>query len=65
MAPANLTDKAIEMAQVCLTCPVRDRARGKQQGVAYLFVKHVEGSLCPSCQAYGRVYGIQADAPRQ
>jgi hypothetical protein len=39
------------------------RAREKQRGLAYWFVKHVEGGFCPYCQAYEKVYGRKAHEP--
>jgi transposase-like protein len=55
----------IRMAQVCVNCPVCRRARSTQHGIAYSFVKGIEGSLCPFCKAYERVYGKKAHEPRQ
>jgi hypothetical protein len=52
------------MAQVCVSCPVCRTARKNQQGMAYSFVKNIEGSLCPFCRAYERVYGKKAHEPR-
>jgi hypothetical protein len=52
------------MAQVCVTCPVCRTARAKQKGMAYSFVKTIEGGLCPFCKAYERVYGKKAHEPR-
>jgi transposase-like protein len=49
-----------EMAQFCVTCPVCTRARKKQRGIAYWFVKNIENGLCPYCAAYERVYGKKA-----
>jgi hypothetical protein len=54
----------VMMAQVCITCPVCRHARAKQQGIAFSFVKNIEGSLCPFCRAYERVYGKKAHEPR-
>jgi hypothetical protein len=50
------TQKDIEMAKKCLTCPVCKRARIKQSGFAFWFVKNIEDGLC----AYERVYGKKA-----
>ncbi|HEY9160014.1 MAG TPA: hypothetical protein VIS94_02865 [Desulfomonilia bacterium] len=58
-----VTSKDIEMAQKCLTCPVCKTARKKQSGIAFWFVKSIEGSLCPNCKAYERVYGKKAHEP--
>jgi len=56
----SITEKDREKAQRCVTCPVCKRARNKQSGLAYWFVKHIENGLCPYCQAYERVYGKKA-----
>lgn len=53
------------MAKVCAACPVCRHARAKQEGAAYSFVKTIEGSFCPFCRAYERVYGKKAHEPRQ
>ncbi|MDM8008176.1 MAG: hypothetical protein QUV05_18715 [Phycisphaerae bacterium] len=52
-----------QMAQRCVECPVCSRARTKQRGLAFWLVKSVEGSLCPYCKAYERVYGRKAHEP--
>lgn len=38
-------------------------ARRKQRGLAYWFVKVIEGGICPYCKAYERVYGRKAHEP--
>lgn len=48
------------MARMCELCPVCRHARDSQKGIAYSFVKHVEGGICPFCQAYERVHGRKA-----
>jgi len=53
-------EKDREMAQFCVNCPVCSRARKKQRGLAYWFVKTIEDGLCPYCAAYERVYGKKA-----
>jgi len=54
-------DKAL--AQVCVSCPVCNRARSKQNGAAFWFVKNIEDSLCPFCKAYERAYGKKSHQP--
>jgi hypothetical protein len=54
------TEKDRQLAQQCKNCPVCRRARTKQRGVAFWFVKNIEGGVCPACQAYERVYGRKA-----
>lgn len=58
-----ITDKDRAKAQQCLECQVCRRAREKQKGIAFWFVKTIEGSLCPSCKAYEKVYGRKAHEP--
>jgi hypothetical protein len=60
MTAKNITEKDISMSQVCQRCPVCNHARKNQGGMAYMFVKAVESSLCPYCQAYERVHGRKA-----
>ena len=55
-----ITDQDREMARMCVECAICSRARHKQRGIAFWLVKHFEGSLCPYCQAYERVYGRKA-----
>ena len=63
MARDDITDKDRELAKRCLQCPVCGHARKKQRGTAYWFVKHIEGGICPMCQAYEKVYGKKAHEP--
>jgi hypothetical protein len=51
------------LASVCKTCPVCRTARRNQEGLAYSFVKNIEGGFCPFCMAYERVYGRKAHEP--
>jgi rubrerythrin len=51
------------LASVCTTCPVCRTARRKQEGLAYSFVKNIEGGFCPFCMAYEKVYGRKAHEP--
>jgi len=51
------------MAKKCEECTVCRRARKKQKGLAYQFVKRIEGGLCPFCRAYERVHGRKAHEP--
>lgn len=52
-----------KMAKFCLTCPVCKHARKQQKGMAFWFVKKIEGNLCPFCKAYERVYGKKSHQP--
>jgi len=56
-------DTIYQLARKCLDCPVCQHARKKQRGIAYWFVKHVEGGICPNCKAYEKVYGRKAHEP--
>ncbi|HEX3049518.1 MAG TPA: hypothetical protein VHP83_02605 [Aggregatilineaceae bacterium] len=53
----EITEKDRELAKKCVACPVCTRARKKQRGIAFWFVKNVEGGVCPACKAYEKVYG--------
>lgn len=55
---SSLKDR--KMAEFCKTCIVCKRARSKQSGSAFWFVKNIEDRLCPFCRAYERVYGKKA-----
>jgi len=57
---ATVSEKDKKMAQRCVECPVCTRARKKQSGIVYWFVKHIEDGICPFCAAYERVYGKKA-----
>ncbi|MBN2079932.1 MAG: hypothetical protein JW838_13280 [Spirochaetes bacterium] len=56
----SITEKDRKMALFCLRCPVCSRARKKQKGLAFWFVKNIEEGYCPYCAAYERVYGKKA-----
>ncbi len=57
MRETEITDRDRAMAQRCVECLVCTRARRRQRGMAFWFVKQVEGSVCPFCRAYEKVYG--------
>jgi len=59
----QITERDRRMAQFCVNCPVCKRARNRQEGVAYWFVKNIEDGFCPFCKAYERVYGKKAHEP--
>ena len=63
MEQEQITEKDREKAEGCLKCPICSHARKKQKGLAYMFVKWVEGGICPSCKAYEKVYGRKAHEP--
>ena len=60
METTSVSEKDKQMAQRCVECHVCSRARKKQRGIAYWFVKNIENGLCPYCAAYERVYGKKA-----
>lgn len=60
MNSIEITEKDRKMAKKCLECPVCSRARKKQKGFAFWFVKTIEGDMCPFCKAYEKVYGKKA-----
>jgi hypothetical protein len=59
----EITERDRQMARKCLECPVCKTARRKQRGIAFWFVKSVEGNVCPYCKAYEKVYGKKAYEP--
>ena len=63
MTNQEITDRDRAMAQKCVECPVCRHARKKQRGLAFFFVKRIEGAVCPFCKAYERVYGRKAHEP--
>jgi len=63
MTETRITEKDRRMAQKCRECPVCQRARIKQGGMAFWLVKRVEGGICPYCKAYEKVYGKKAHEP--
>jgi rubrerythrin len=58
-----VTDEDRRKARQCLHCPICGRARRKQKGLAYWFVKKVESGFCPACKAYEKVYQRKAHEP--
>ena len=63
MEQPDITEKDRKNAEICLNCPICNRARKKQRGLVYLFVKYVEGGFCPKCAAFEKVYGHKAHEP--
>jgi len=58
-----ITDEDRKKAKQCLECPICNRARRKQKGLAFWFVKKVESKICPACKAYEKVYQRKAHEP--
>ncbi len=59
----DITEKDRKMAQLCVDCKLCRHARAKQKGIAFWFVKKIEGTICPYCKAYEKVYGRKAHLP--
>ena len=60
MKNSKMTRLDRALASICENCPICRRARNKQRGVAYGFVRGVEDGICPFCRAYERVHGEKA-----
>ena len=52
------------LVNVCLNCPVCQRARKRQRGAAFWLVQNIESRVCPFCRAYERVFGQKAHEHR-
>ena len=63
MSGNEITEKDRKNARGCLECPLCRRAREKQKGIAFWFVKFLERGICPQCRAYEKVYGRKAHEP--
>ena len=59
----EITEKDRARARQCEECPLCRRARRKQRGLAFWFVKKIEGGICPMCKAYEKVHGRKAHEP--
>ena len=59
----EITEQDRKLARQCIECRVCSKARAKQEGFAFIFVKYLEQGLCPACQAYEKVYGKKAHEP--
>ena len=63
MQTEEITEKDRTKAKQCLECPLCKRARDKQKGLVFWFVKKLESGLCPACKAYEKVYKQKAHEP--
>jgi hypothetical protein len=63
MQTDTITEKERKLAEQCLACPVCKRARAKQRGLIFWFVKKLESGICPACKAYEKVYKRKAHEP--
>lgn len=63
MQENSITEKEQKLAKQCLGCPLCKRARQKQKGIIFWFVKKLESGICPACKAYEKVYGRKAHEP--
>ncbi|HON58663.1 MAG TPA: hypothetical protein P5040_05035 [Smithella sp.] len=57
---SKVSAKDQKLANFCRVCPVCSHARKTQKGIAFEFVRKIEGGICPFCRAYERVYGRKA-----
>ena len=60
MTNAHVSNWDAKLARVCANCPLCQRARQQQGGLAFRLVKSLETKVCPFCRAYERVYGRPA-----
>ena len=63
MQADTINEKDRKLAKQCLECFLCKRARDKQKGHAFWFVKKLESGVCPACKAYEKVYGRKAHEP--
>ena len=63
MDTETITQKDRKLARQCLECPLCKRARAKQRGLIFWFVKKLEAGICPACRAYEKVYKRKAHEP--
>ena len=63
MQTDTITEKDRKQAKQCLECPLCKRARSKQRGLIFWFVKKLESGICPACKAYEKVYKRKAHEP--
>ncbi|OHB83760.1 MAG: hypothetical protein A2Z38_00045 [Planctomycetes bacterium RBG_19FT_COMBO_48_8] len=63
MQSEEITEKDRAKAKQCLECPLCKRAREKQKGLVFWFVKKLESGLCPACKAYEKVYQRKSHEP--
>ena len=63
MQREEISEQDRAKAKQCLECPLCKRAREKQKGLVFWFVKKLESSLCPACKAYEKVYKRKAHEP--
>ena len=63
MSNDTITEKDRKLAKQCLECPICKRARIKQRGLIFWFVKKLESGICPACKAYEKVYNRKAHEP--
>lgn len=63
METDEISEQDRKRATVCIACPICARARQKQRGIAYWFVKTIEGRICPNGRAYEKVFGRKTYEP--
>ncbi|HOX55345.1 MAG TPA: hypothetical protein PLC99_00470 [Verrucomicrobiota bacterium] len=62
MSGTLVTERTRALARFCANCVVCRRARRRQAGFAFWFVKTF-GDLCPFCRSYAKVYGRKSHEP--
>jgi transposase-like protein len=60
---SKFTEEQLNDAKTCLECPICKKARKKQKGFAYWFVRLVDRKVCPKCQAFEAVFNRRAFEP--
>ncbi len=63
MQTESITEKDRKLALQCMSCSLCQKARIKQRGLIFWFVKKLESGICPACKAYEKVYGRKAHEP--
>ena len=63
MSDKTITDKDRSLAKQCMECDLCKKAREKQKGFVFWFVKWLDATICPACKAYEKVYGRKAYDP--
>jgi hypothetical protein len=62
MSNEQISERTRARAERSVHCPVCQRARQRQAGLAFWLVRTFEG-LCPYCRAYEKVYGRKSHEP--
>lgn len=57
---SEVNQELIKKALNCVDCGICKRARVKQKGIAYFFVKYIDRKVCPDCKAFEKVFNRPA-----